>query len=637
MYPLSFEEYGLSPELLSGLADVRFEKPTPLQTEVLPPALQGKHMLVKTEAGEYGTFLIPAMQQLAGSGNGEVFGTQVLILTPSIERAKELDELVWAMGYHAQISSALIAMKGDKQEQEKAVLDGAPVVIANPGRLIEILEKNSFQLPNLKMIVIDEAHNMENFNLVNRVKDIMRFVVGEPQVLITTGSHNKATKTLAELTLKDPQTIGFNGEMKQKASESPEATSDVDIEEVKEKLEDAKVEVVLNPASDESSDTEEAVENTSNDEPADDAIAEIQEKLEEAEVEVVLNPEAKEESAEEEPQNEEEISASEQEDPKEHESRETTSDDEEITAADIDIEEVEQKLEKASIKVVLKKDIVEQTEEQEKDDVEPVLANPILQGEADLPDPVAKELEQGYINVPPRMKISTLMAHLEESKAKKVMVFAASKRTTDRLFRIIRKKNWGVVSISESLDEDTYKERFARFTSGEMRVLLVGGLKANQVEIERVEEVINYDVPDDVDEYRYRAELVGNKKAARIISLVSKMDRDDIDRISKEVGFPPTELPLPVEVKDKKQSKSKSGKNDNRKKQSRNNNNRNNNRRNSSRNNRNDRSGRKNAKRKKPKELELPRPTYDGLSGGREGNNGEKSTGVIGWVKKLFS
>lgn len=590
MYTLSFEEYGLNPEILNGLADIRIEQPTPLQNQVLPAALQGKHLLVKIEADDEGTFLIPALQKIAE--NGEATGTQVLILTPSIERATKIDEMVWAMGYHAQISSALIALKGNKTEQEQAVLDGAPVIVANPGRLIEILEKNNLQLNNLKLIVIDEAHNMENFNLVGRVKDILRFVGGEPQTLILSGNKNSATEQLVKAALRNPELIGFeisNAETSSTEDKAePKEPVTIDLQEVEEKLKQVSVKVVLNPELKEESKAEE--------EPVVD-LEEVEEKLEQAEVEVVLTPD-EQDSIEKNPP----------------------------IKAEIDPEQVDQKLKQAKVKVVLKKDLKEEESFKE---------STTSKSKSDGAEPVPKDLEQGYINVPPRMKISTLMAHLERSASKKVMVFTASKRTTDRLFHIIKKKKWGVVSLSPGLDETIYNERFEKFTSGEMRVCLIGGMPANEVEIEAVEEVINYDVPSEVEEYRYRAELVGNGKASRIISLVSKMDREDIDRISNEVGYAPSELQLPEEVKEKKKKpkpespKPKSNPRVNNKSQDRN---KNTSHRSNSRKNTSSKKGSKSSQKKK--ELALPRPTYDGLSGGREGTS--KSSGVFGWVKKLF-
>lgn len=613
MYSMSFDEYGLSPELLSGLADVRIEKPTSLQHEVLSAALQGKHMLVKTEAEEEGTFLIPALQKIVE--NGEVSGTQILILTPSTERAEKIDELVWAMGYHAQISSALLSMKGNKSEQEQAVLDGAPVIVANPGRLVDILEKNSFQLPNLKLIVIDEAHSMENFNLVNKVKDILRFVEGEPQALVLSNVDNDATKQLAEATLKNPEVIGFesvNG-VKQEAeaiTEEPETIAsdlkeeqtepvEVDLEKAEKKLNSAGVKVVLKK----------------------DIVEEEVSEPEGEKEQGIVNSDEETESPEEQEAPVEAIEGTEG--PK-------------VELDETELKAAEEKLQKASVKIVLKKDIVEEPESVKKEKPAAKKKSPTS----------VKGLEQGFINVPPRMKISILMSHLEEYVDDRVVVFAASKRTTDRLFRIIRKKNWGVASVSDNLDEETYQERFERFTSGEMRILLIGGISADKVEIEDVDQIINYDVPSEVEEYSYRAELVGKAKVKRIVSLVSGMDKEDIDRITNEAGFAPVELPLPKEVVEKKEKKAKEtpkpkievkkkpSKPKAKKPAS--------NKRNTSANNRPkgkvDKRGGSRGQNKKPKvnkgkSLALPRPSYDGLSGGRDGN---KSSGVFGWVKKLF-
>ncbi|MCH2449923.1 MAG: DEAD/DEAH box helicase [Gracilimonas sp.] len=529
---MSFEEFGLSPELLSGLADVRIEQPTPLQNEVIPPALQGKHMLVKHEAGDDGVFLIPALQKL--TTNGEVTGTRVLILTPSIERVKEIDEKVWGMGYHAQISSAALSMKGIRTQQEQAIKDGAPVVVANPSRLIEILENHKLTLPDVDLIIIDEAHGMENYNLVSRVKDILKYVEGSPQSLIFSESDNKATKQLSKLLLKDPTVLGFD-DIDSSAKEESQETSDP----------------------------------------------------------------------------KEEISP-----------KQKTDSDEEF---ELDQEDVNRKLAEASVSVVLNPEDKEETQTESKDSES--------EKEAD-PDPVPEDLAQAYIYVPPRAKISTLLAHLEKNLTDKIVVFAASKRTTDRLFRIIRKKGWGVVSINEGLKEEYYNERFGKFTSGEMKILLVGGLSATEVELDEVKQVINYDVPNEVEEYKYRAELVGNGKAARIVSLVSKMDKDDIDEIVKKVGYAPTELPLPKEVKEKKERGKKSDEDKNRKK--------------SDKKSRKKNDDRDRKRRKKPnkqqehKPNELPRPSYEGLSGGKEGKKNKKrptpgkSDGAFGWIKKLF-
>lgn len=504
---MSFEKYGLSPELLNGLADVRLEKPTSLQEKMLPVVLEGRHVLVKTYSDDDFAFLIPALQKITDIG--EVSGTQVLILTPTIERAKKIDEQIWALGYHAQIGSALMVMKGDKAAQEKALLDGAPVIVANPGRCIEILERNNFRIKDLKLIVIDEAHEMQQYNLVNRVKDILRFVDCEPQTVILSNEKNTATKQLVKLALKNPEMIGF-----------------------------------------------EAHEHLVADVPG-----EI--KVEESPVEMNLNA-------------------------------------------------IEDKLKKSSVSVVLKKDIDLSVESEINDDKITVKSKKY-----------ALDQKDGYIKVPPRMKISTLMAHLEESDAKHVVIFTASSRTSDRLFKIIRKKGWGVVSLSDDLNEATFSERVERYKKYDMRVLLIGGIHANAIDCSEMDELINYDVPSEIEEYKSRRAQVEQGIVSCMISLVSKMDADMIETIKTELNYDLTELPFPKEVKKKgkgsesqnNRTKNPRTKTDERISKSR-----------------NKRPPKKSKKKKNSHSL--PRPTYDGLSGGRDGNGSE--TGLFGWVKKLF-
>ncbi len=483
---MSFEKYGLSPKVLDGLADVRLEKPTPFQEKMLPIILKGKHVLVETDTNDDLAFLIPAVQKIIEHGG--VKGTQVLILTPSIERAEILDQQIWALGYHAQINSALMAMKGDKNLQEQALLSGSQVIVANPGRFIEIVQKNDFKLTNLKLIIIDEAHIMEHHNIANKVKEIFFYTDCEPQVVILSNNKNSATTELVELALKNPELIGFN-----------------DIEDDK---------------------------FVPNKEPV------ISENI---------------------------------------------------------IKQAEKKLKHASVSVVLKKDIV--TEEiSEMANIESNAAPSLLSFQSD--DTL------GYIKVPPRMKISTLMAYLSQSKAKRVIVFSSSSRTADRLFKIIRKKNWGVVSIVDDLDENLFSERIERFKKYEMRIMLVGGLSIDKVDCSNMDEIINYDVPSDIEEFQTRALKVSNTTISKMITLVSKMDNEALHAISNTI--PLTELPYPKEssIKQKKLPPSN-----------------------------NKRTGR--TKKISQKKDSLHRPNYEGLTGGRIGK--ENGFRLTRWLKNLFN
>ena len=511
---MSFDEFNLSPEILSGLIDVQLDNPTPLQYSVIPPALQGKHLLINTNehAGDDAAFLIPALQKLAA--NGEEKGTRVLILTPSIERAKSIDESIWAMGYHAQIGSASLSMKGNYDEQVQAVKDETPILVANPGRLIEILKKNEFTLNKLELIVIDEAHEMLNFNMVQKVDQILDTLNVQPQVLILSGNYNDATRELALKALKNPELIGFEPP----ARETEEAASEKE-------------------------------------QPAEERI---------------VSEEASEEPVQEEPTTEEPVS------------------------------------DEAPIVVIKKKDRKK-----------------------------ASSVEHKFIHIPPRLKISTLMAFLEQENRGQVLLFSASRRTGDRLYKIIRKKNWQVGSIFTGLEEERYNERLEAFNEKKKQFLLVAETEASNFEVGNCDLVINYDVPADKDEYMAREELCSKVGAVSMISLVSKMDKENFATITESISGEVVEVPLPKEVQDKKSNNSSKKKSSRsagtgKKPQQR-----------TGRgkrpqgNNRNGHSSKKGKGRSKSKrtEFELPRSNYDKLSGGKDGNSG----GVVGFFKKLFS
>lgn len=241
------------------------------------------------------------------------------------------------------------------------------------------------------------------------------------------------------------------------------------------------------------------------------------------------------------------------------------------------------------------------------------------------PPEVPQSLKQGYINVPSRMKISTLMAHVEKTPTDTCVIFTASKRGTDRLYRIFRKNNLKVTSIHGKLSDEKRSQRFANFTNGDVQYLLVADISASELNLSKVTQVINYDVPNDPEEYKYRANMVGEGKASRIVSLVSKQDQSDIRELKNEIGQSPEELPLPEKVKQKLEERKKKGESKGKgrgkgKKQSR-----------------PKRGAKKERGQKEEKgKMELPRPSYEKLSGGRTGEEDER-TGVVEFFKKLFS
>lgn len=449
----------LSPDIMSGLQDISYTELTELQEEVIPAVLDGHDALIKADPGSsrIASFVIPALEQV--NNREDKNGTSVLVLTPNPKESKEIDELVWAMGYHAQIECASIDMDTNLEEQKEAIQSEVEVIVGNPGPLLDVCQDLRFIFRHVGMVVIDAADEMATLNLQDKIKNILKRVLNDHQTLIYAKEVNEDVKELTKKYTEDPVAIGFE------------------------------------------------------DKP----------------------------------------------------------------------------------------------------------------GMLTEPPKVDQNLTQGYIYVPNRMKITTLMAHLEDTPEDNCVIFTASKRGTDRLYRTLRKNDLKATSLHGKLSDEKRKQRFSNFTNGDVQYLLVADIPAAELGLDRVTQVINYDVPNDPDEYRYRASLVGSGTASRIVSLVSKQDRSDINELENSLGQAPKELPLPDKVKQKlkerkKQKKKKKSRNDNRDKRSK----------------RGSRNGR--GKKQKDDELQLPRPSYDKLSGGKKGDSPkDQKDGVIGLIKKLFS
>lgn len=248
---------------------------------------------------------------------------------------------------------------------------------------------------------------------------------------------------------------------------------------------------------------------------------------------------------------------------------------------------------------------------------DPVITGFDVSDGGDTPPSIPASLKQGYINVPYRMKISTLMAHLEQTPSDNCVVFTASKRGTDRLYRVLKKRGMKATSLHGKLSDDKRAQRFTNFTSGDVQFLLVADISAAELDLHDVRQVINYDVPNSSDEYRFRTGLLGSGKGTRIVSLVSKQDRSDINELQNELGQTPDEIPLPDEVKQKLKERKNKKSNGQKKERGK--------------------GKEKRQQRQKKNEMELPRPSYDKLSGGRSGDHDEKKTGFVKFFKKLFS
>lgn len=202
-YILNFNEFELSDSLLDGLRDVGYNEPTPIQEKSIPSALKGKDILgaAQTGTGKTGAFVIPILEQICKNPNN---GTQALILTPTRELAHQIDEQIFAIGYHTGLNSATIIGGEDFARQAESIRAGVDIIVATPGRLIDQMKVLEVDFSNLKHLVLDEADRMLDMGFFPDVKRIITSLPEERQTLFFSATMPPEIQKMTRKIMKDP-------------------------------------------------------------------------------------------------------------------------------------------------------------------------------------------------------------------------------------------------------------------------------------------------------------------------------------------------------------------------------------------------------------------------------------------------
>ncbi len=203
---MKFTEFNLSESLLAGLRDLRFEEPTPIQEKSIPLITDGKDVIgiAQTGTGKTGAFVIPIMERVLQS---ERQGVKALILSPTRELARQIDEQIFAIGYHAGISSATVIGGSDFSVQAKALKAGVDIIVATPGRLIDQNKVVNIDFSNLEYLVLDEADRMLDMGFLPDMKKIISWLPQKRQTLLYSATMPTEIERLASSIMQNPQTV----------------------------------------------------------------------------------------------------------------------------------------------------------------------------------------------------------------------------------------------------------------------------------------------------------------------------------------------------------------------------------------------------------------------------------------------
>lgn len=203
---MKFTDYNLSPELLQGLQDSQFEEPTPIQEQSIPLILKGEDVIgaAQTGTGKTGAFVIPIMERIL---QGDRSHTQALILSPTRELASQIDEQIFALGYHTGITSATVIGGSDFSQQVKAIRAGVDIIVATPGRLLDQMNVLNLDFSHLNYFVLDEADRMLDMGFLPDVSKIEEQIPKDRQTLLFSATMPQEIQKVVNKIMKSPKRV----------------------------------------------------------------------------------------------------------------------------------------------------------------------------------------------------------------------------------------------------------------------------------------------------------------------------------------------------------------------------------------------------------------------------------------------
>ncbi|HSP14059.1 MAG TPA: DEAD/DEAH box helicase [Thermoanaerobaculia bacterium] len=205
---MPFTKFGLHPDLIRGVKELGFTRPTPIQNDAIPPAMAGRDVLAAaaTGSGKSAAFLLPILHRLIGKKRGT---TRALIITPTRELAAQIDEHLRELAIHTPISGAAVYGGVGMGPQEHAFRSGVDVIVATPGRLLDHFTRGYAKLEGLEVLVLDEADRMLDMGFLPDIRRVLRHLPARRQTLFFSATLPQAIVQLSQEMLKNPAMIAI--------------------------------------------------------------------------------------------------------------------------------------------------------------------------------------------------------------------------------------------------------------------------------------------------------------------------------------------------------------------------------------------------------------------------------------------
>ena len=210
---MNFEELNLAPAIMQAVRELGYENPTPIQAQAIPAVLAGQDLLAgaQTGTGKTAAFTLPLLHKLSLSEPGKNrFGgkaIRALVLTPTRELAAQVEESVRDYGKYLQLDSTVIFGGVGMNPQISKIKKGVDILVATPGRLLDLQGQGFLDLSSIEILVLDEADRMLDMGFIHDVKKVLALVPKDKQSLLFSATFSDEIRELAGNLLKNPQSI----------------------------------------------------------------------------------------------------------------------------------------------------------------------------------------------------------------------------------------------------------------------------------------------------------------------------------------------------------------------------------------------------------------------------------------------
>ncbi len=206
---MSFTDYKLHSTITAGITSCGYTTPTPIQKEAIPSILEGRDILglAQTGTGKTAAFVLPLLQRLLDGPRKKV---RALIVAPTRELAEQIHKNIGQMAQHTELRSVVLYGGVGKQPQIKGIRNGAEIIVACPGRLLDLLNEKVFNLRAVEVLVLDEADHMFDKGFLPDIRRIIKQSPRKRQTLVFSATMPKEIRHLAEDILHNPITVQIN-------------------------------------------------------------------------------------------------------------------------------------------------------------------------------------------------------------------------------------------------------------------------------------------------------------------------------------------------------------------------------------------------------------------------------------------